>query len=117
MQVYGAGKKVWKAKGEEQEELREELVECLKRMEAELGDKPFFGGDAMGLVDVVLVPLSCWFYTFETFARFSIEAECPKIVDWVKRCLQRHSVSSSLPHPNMIYDYALQLSGKASLIN
>ncbi|KAI9197981.1 hypothetical protein LWI28_007946 [Acer negundo] len=66
----------------------------------------------IGFVDVALVPITSWFYTFETFGNFSIEAECPKFIAWSKRCLEKESVVNSLPHPEKIYGYALELKKK-----
>ncbi|TXG46850.1 hypothetical protein EZV62_026144 [Acer yangbiense] len=110
--VYGIGRKVWVVKGEDQEAAKKEFIEALKTMEVELGDKHFFGGERIGFVDVVLVPITSWFYTFETFVNFSIEAECPKFIAWSKRCLEKESVVNSLPHPEKIYGYALELEKK-----
>ncbi|PSS09560.1 Glutathione S-transferase [Actinidia chinensis var. chinensis] len=107
--IYKIGKRVWKVKGEEQEAMKNEFIECLKRLEEELGEKPYFGGETLGFVDVVLVPITSWFYTFETFGNFSIEAECPKLISWVKRCLEIESISKSLPDPLKIYGFAKQL--------
>ncbi|KAK6931037.1 hypothetical protein RJ641_002830, partial [Dillenia turbinata] len=62
-----------------------------------LGDKPYFGGDTFGYVDVALVPFYCYFGAYETHGNLSMEAECPKLVAWAKRCVLRESVSRSLP--------------------
>ncbi|CAL5386279.1 unnamed protein product [Camellia sinensis] len=110
--LYNIAYKVWKVKGEEQEAFKKEFMECLKTLEGELGDEPYFGGDTFGYVDVVLVSLSPWFYTIETFANFCIETESPKIVLWVKRCMERESVSRSLPDPQQIYGFALEYKQK-----
>ncbi|KAH7564729.1 hypothetical protein JRO89_XS09G0014900 [Xanthoceras sorbifolium] len=84
-----------------------------KTMEKVLGDKHFFGGDTnIGFVDVALVPFTSWFYTYETWGNFSIEAECPKLIDWAKRCLEKESVANSLPHPHKIYEYSFELKKK-----
>ncbi|KAF2318186.1 hypothetical protein GH714_002471 [Hevea brasiliensis] len=72
-------------KGEEQEAAKKEFIESLKLMEGELGEKPYFGGESFGYVDVVLVPFYSWFYTYEVSGNFSIEAECPKLIQWAKR--------------------------------
>lgn len=81
-------------------------------MEAELGDKHFFGGESIGFVDVALVPFTTWFYTYETFGNLSVEAECPKLIAWAKRCSQKESVSASLADPHDIYAFALGLRMK-----
>ncbi|KAF8391056.1 hypothetical protein HHK36_023356 [Tetracentron sinense] len=106
--VMVCGRRIWLVKGEEKEAAKE-LIECLKMLEGELGDKPYFGGESFGFVDVALIPFYSWFYTYETCANFSIEAECPKLVAWAKRCMEKESVSNSLPDPHKIYDYVLQV--------
>lgn len=55
MQVYDHGAKIWKTKGEEQEEIKKGLIECLTLLEGELGDKPYFGGDSFGYLDIALL--------------------------------------------------------------
>ncbi|KAF8391054.1 hypothetical protein HHK36_023354 [Tetracentron sinense] len=106
--VMVCGRRIWLVKGEEKEAAKE-LIECLKMLEGELGDKPYFGGESFGFVDVALIPFYSWFYTYETCANFSIEAECSKLVAWAKRCMEKESVSNSLPDPHKIYDYVLQV--------
>lgn len=89
---------------EEQENGKKELVECSKFLEEELGDKLYFGGDVFGFVDIALVPFYNWFIVFKTFANFNtIEIQCPKLVMWGERCLNRDSVSKSLPTSNQVY--------------
>ncbi|KAF8391061.1 hypothetical protein HHK36_023361 [Tetracentron sinense] len=107
--IFDCGKKIWMNKGEEQEPGKKELIECLKLLEGELGEKPYFGGDNLGFVDVALLPLHSWFYAYETCGNFSIEAECPKLVAWAKRCMEKESVPNSLPNQNLVYDYVLQV--------
>lgn len=109
IQVYEFGSKIWKTKGEEQAAAKKEFIESLKLLEGELGDKTFFGGDNLGYVDVVLVPFYCWFYSYEKCGNFSIEEECPKLIAWAKRCLQKESVAKSLPDQEKIYGFVLQL--------
>ncbi|KAL8161389.1 LOW QUALITY PROTEIN: hypothetical protein V2J09_012878 [Rumex salicifolius] len=43
--------------------LRRKTVKVLE-LQA-LGDKPFFGGEEFGFVDVAPVPYNIWFYIFE----------------------------------------------------
>ncbi|CAN1749973.1 Probable glutathione S-transferase parA [Linum perenne] len=103
-QVYDLGKKIWAGKGEEKEAGKKELIEALKILEEELGNKTYFGGEAIGYVDLALVPFYTWFYSYEVEGKFSIEAECPKLIDWAKRCLEKESVSRSLVDPIKVYN-------------
>lgn len=74
-------------------------------LENELGDKTYFGGETFGFLDIALVTFYSWFYTYEKLGNFSIEAECPKLIAWVKRCLEKESVSKSLPDSEKVYDF------------
>ncbi|XP_030537154.1 glutathione S-transferase U19-like [Rhodamnia argentea] len=107
--VIGA---VWASTGEAQEAAKKEYIEGLKVLEGELGDKAYFGGDRFGYVDVSLIPFYSWFYALETFSDFSHEEECPKLVGWAKRCMQRESVAKSLPDSHKVYDFMLELRKK-----
>ncbi|PSS16046.1 Glutathione S-transferase [Actinidia chinensis var. chinensis] len=101
--VHESGRKVWMSKGVDQETGKEELIEWCKLLEVELGDKPYFGGENFGFVDIALVPFYNWFNFFKNFADFNMEAECPKLVKWGNRCMERESVSKSLPNSDQMY--------------
>ncbi|KAE8679059.1 Glutathione S-transferase U25 [Hibiscus syriacus] len=107
--IYDLGAKVWKTKGEEQETAKKEFIESLKLLEGELGDKTYFGGENLGFVDVALIPFYSWFYAYEKCGNFSIEAECPKLIAWAKRCMQKESVAKSLPDQEKVYEFLLQM--------
>ncbi|XVE52908.1 hypothetical protein DITRI_Ditri02bG0162000 [Diplodiscus trichospermus] len=107
--IFELGTKTWQTKGEEQETAKKGFIESLKLLEGELGDKPYFGGENLGYVDVVLVPFYSWFYAYEKCGNFSIEAECPKLIAWAKRCMQMESVSKSLPDQEKVYGFVLHL--------
>ncbi|KAG6638607.1 hypothetical protein I3843_10G046500 [Carya illinoinensis] len=94
--------------GEEQEAAKNGLLETFKILEGELGDRPYFGGETFGFVDISLVTFSCWFRAFEMFGKFSIEAEFPKITEWAKRCMQRESVAKSLQDPQKVYEFVVE---------
>ncbi|CAA7036992.1 unnamed protein product [Microthlaspi erraticum] len=100
--MYDAQKKIWATNGEEQESGKKEFIEILKTLEAELGDKPFFGGDDFGYVDIGLIGYYTWFHAYETFGNFSIESECPKLIGWGKKCMERESVAKSLPESEKV---------------
>ncbi|PSS16045.1 Glutathione S-transferase [Actinidia chinensis var. chinensis] len=110
--IFTPGKKVWLSSGEEQEAAKNELMGCFKLLEGELGDKAYFGDDTFGIVDVLLVPFYSWFYMFEKCGNMSIEAECPKLVAWGKRCMEKESVSKSLPDQHKVYDFLMEIKSK-----
>ncbi|XP_060209436.1 probable glutathione S-transferase parC [Lycium barbarum] len=113
--VYGSGRRIWVTKGEEQEAAKKEFIDCLKLLEGELGDNPYFNGENFGFVDVAFIPFYSWFPTFEKCRNFSIEAECPKLMAWAKRCMQKDSVAKSLAEPDKVYDYLLKLKQRLGI--
>ena len=82
---------------EEAQEAAKEWIQCCKVLEEVLGEKDYFGGHSFGFVDVSLIPFHTWFYEIETADKVSVVNECPKLVGWAQRCMQRESVSKSLP--------------------
>ncbi|KAL3734012.1 hypothetical protein ACJRO7_023375 [Eucalyptus globulus] len=103
------GRKICTTKGEEQEVAKKELIDSVKLLEGELGDKPFFGGEKLGFVDLAIVPFYTYFLAYETCGNFSIEVECPNFIAWTKRCLEIESVSKSLADPQKVYGFVLHL--------
>ncbi|KAI3789154.1 hypothetical protein L2E82_01943 [Cichorium intybus] len=113
--VYDASKRTWTLKGEEQEKAKKEFIEILKVLEGQIGEKTYFMGESFGYADIALVTFYSWFYTFETFGNISIEKECPKLIAWAKRCMQRDSVSKTLPDSRKIYEVVMEFSRKLGL--
>ncbi|XP_027064696.2 probable glutathione S-transferase [Coffea arabica] len=106
--LEGFARKIWSTKGEEQQAAKIGFINCLKTLEeGALGDEPYFGGDNFGFLDVALLGHYSWFYTYEKFGKFSIEADCPKLMAWGKRCMERDSVSKSLADPIKVYESVL----------
>lgn len=114
-QLSGAASKLWNAKGEELEASKKEFIESLKLLEAELGDKKFFGGENIGYVDISLIGFHSWFYACEKFGNFSIEAECPKLIAWTKMCIQVESVSKSIPPQEKVYNFISEIRKKMGI--
>jgi glutathione S-transferase len=71
-QIYGCQNRLWKLKGDAEEKAKNDLIEVLKTLESELGDRPYFGGDSFGFVDIALVPFTSWFRAYEKLGGFSI---------------------------------------------
>ncbi|CAL5342181.1 unnamed protein product [Camellia sinensis] len=68
--------------GEAKEVVKNDLIECLKVLEGELGDKPYYGD---------------W--------QFQHGGE---LVAWAHRCMERESVSKTLPDQQKVYDFLLE---------
>lgn len=108
--IFPNAQLLWARKGESQEAAKKDLIESFKALEGELGDKPYFGGESFGLIDIALIPFFNFFYAFETLGRFSMEEECPEIVAWAKRCSQRETVSKSVVlDQHKAYEFVLEL--------
>ncbi|KAM7251522.1 hypothetical protein ACFE04_023405 [Oxalis oulophora] len=110
--LYEPGKRIGFTKGEEHEQGKKDYIEILKTLEGQLGNKSYFGGESFGFVDIALIPFYCWFHTNEIFGNIKIESECPKLIAWAKRCMEKESVAKSLPDENKIYEYACFLRKK-----
>ena len=109
IQFYYFSTKLWTTKGEELEESKKEFIETIKILEGELGDKPYFGGETFGFVDLSFIPFYSWFIAYEIFGNINIEAKCPKIIAWAKRCLQKETLAKSLPDQNKVYELVVHL--------
>ncbi|XP_062213348.1 probable glutathione S-transferase parA [Phragmites australis] len=101
-------KRVWQSpKGAAAaEEGKRDMVAVLNTLEAELGGKPYFGGEAFGYVDVALVPFAPWFTTYERLGGFSVAAECPALAAWAARCVRENEcVAASLPEAESVFQF------------
>ncbi|XP_050234236.1 probable glutathione S-transferase [Mercurialis annua] len=110
--VFPIAAKLWTTKGEEKEAAKKEFIEALKVMEKELGDKPYFGGESFGYIDLGIIPFSTFFHTFESLGNFSVAKECPKLVEWAKKCMHKETVSNSLCDPHKVYEIILEFKKK-----
>nr|XP_009783954.1 PREDICTED: probable glutathione S-transferase [Nicotiana sylvestris] len=107
--VFDSGRKLWMNKGEEQQTKKKNYIDSLRMLEGILGEKPYFGGEKIGFLDIALIGFCSWFYTYEKFGDFNTEDETPKLIAWMKRCMQRESVYKSVAEPLKVYDFALQI--------
>ena len=89
-----------------------ELKENLKLLEEHLGDKPYFGGEELGFLDVAIIPFITTFKVNEIIGNLKIEGEFPKLFAWAKRCLQKESVSKSIPDQEKLYGFVVEMRKK-----
>lgn len=109
-------KVTWYKSREEWDEGEKELMDCLKKLEQVLGERPYFGGGTLGYLDVVLGGFCSWFCAYdEALGNTRIEDECPKLMAWTKRCMERHSFSNSINPPHKIAEFVLQLRKRNGL--
>ncbi|KAM7526405.1 hypothetical protein LguiA_016307 [Lonicera macranthoides] len=93
---------LWNAcwsKGKEQEKAIEEANELLKLLENELKDKKFFGGDNIGLVDIVADFIAYWVGAIQevTGAEVLTKEKFPKLFEWAREFINCSIVKEKLP--------------------
>ncbi|XP_057743173.1 probable glutathione S-transferase [Arachis stenosperma] len=118
--MYTIWTTAWTFDEEKREKGTEEVSEILKTLENELKDKLFFGGDALGFVDIVGVFLAFWFPILHQVVGLpqlvAIE-NFPKLYDWSQRLLDLNVVKETLPPKEDIFaafSANLQRSNKAT---
>lgn len=109
-EVHEVAKKIWTGKVGEHEKEKEKLIFNLKKLEEVLGDKPYFGGDTFGFLDIALIPFLKWFSTYEAVGNMKLDY--PKLIEWGRRCLERESVSKFLSDEKEVYDFVLMYRKK-----
>jgi len=110
--VYSLGRQLWITTGEAQEAAKKEFLDCFKLLEGELGQKPYFGGETLGFVDVALIPFYLWFSALEHCGNFIMVEECPKIVAWAHKCMENDCVSKTLPDLEKAFDFFMEMIKK-----
>lgn len=97
------GLKLMKRFGEDHATARKEVVEHFLTLENGMkaigSDGPFFLGEKMSLVDVVLAPLVTWFSCFEALGelKFPGPEQCGRIYKWLATMRELPSVAASVP--------------------
>ena len=102
----------WASKDEVKESSKKDLIEYFKILEQELDDKPYFGGETFGYIDLALVPYYTFFYTFQMLGNINMEVECRKLMVWAKRCFEKEIVSKSLCDQHKVYEIILEIKRK-----
>ncbi|RWR75792.1 Tau class glutathione transferase GSTU45 [Cinnamomum micranthum f. kanehirae] len=87
------------SKGSEQEKHMQEAMENLKTLETALQGKKFFGGEAIGLVDIACIVLAYWLeLNLQVVGIVLIEEEkLPMLHQWAQELLNTSVVKESLP--------------------
>lgn len=72
------------------------LTAKFQQLEAQLGDGPYFAGDAFTLVDAVFGPVFRYFDTFDDIADFGILTDLDKVQSWRRNLAARPSVRQAV---------------------
>ncbi|GLT81498.1 hypothetical protein SLA2020_528800 [Shorea laevis] len=94
--------KVFRSSGEEQEKARKESLEMLEIIEEHapgLGQKKFFGGDKIGMVDLTLGRLAHWMGVIEEVTGVKIKeaGKFPRLEAWMKNFKEDPVIKENLP--------------------
>lgn len=71
---------------------RRALIDKFGRVEAELGERPFFTGERFSLVDAVFAPIFRYFDVFDTIARTGVFDGLANVAAWRRALAERPSV-------------------------
>ncbi|GLT81497.1 hypothetical protein SLA2020_528790 [Shorea laevis] len=94
--------KVFRSSGEEQEKARKESLEMLEIIEEHgpgLGQKKFFGGDKIGMVDLAFGLLAHWMGATEEVTGVKIKeaGKFPRLEAWMKNFKEDPVIKENLP--------------------
>lgn len=100
---------LWKAfatRGEEQEKGKQEASEKLKILEEELKNKKFFGGNRIGMVDIVGSAIAYWTKAMEEVSGMELlgEEKYPKLWKWAEEFVGCSSIRECLPPKDELCD-------------
>lgn len=111
--VFACGIRLWKLRdGEARARARAEMVEALRALDAELGDKPYLAGEAFGFADLTVVPFAAWLPGYARLGEFRLEEVCPRLPAWAERCGERESVAKNVHPPDKVWEFITYLKDK-----
>ncbi|MCD7465998.1 hypothetical protein HAX54_002307 [Datura stramonium] len=84
---------------QEKEKARDELPKLLKILDNEVKDKKFFGGDTVGFVDIVSIPITYWRGAMQEAANVEVltNDEFPNISAWAEELQTCSIIKENLP--------------------
>ncbi|GLT37528.1 hypothetical protein SLA2020_118390 [Shorea laevis] len=87
------------AEEKEKEKAMEEASECLKTLEGELKDKKFFGGDKVGMVDIVAIFIAFWLRVLQEVvgADLLTPEKFPALFKWSEELVGCPIIKENLP--------------------
>lgn len=105
----------FRGSGEEQEKAAKEALEMLKILEEQgLGDKKFFGGDSINLVDIFYGFFAHWFLAMEEVVGIKVlePSTLPRLFAWTKNFKEVPVIKENLPDYDKVVAYLRGLREK-----
>jgi glutathione S-transferase len=89
------------------ESKRQAVTAKFARVEAALGEGPFFAGERFSLVDAVFAPIFRYFDLFDDLADFGVFKSTPKVRAWREALARRPSVRSAVgaDYPQLLHAF------------
>jgi glutathione S-transferase len=75
---------------------RDDLAARFERVEAALGEGPYFAGTRFGMVDAAFAPVFRYFDVFERIGEFGFFVDTPKVRNWRASLATRESVRGAV---------------------
>ncbi|MBA0628896.1 hypothetical protein Godav_023527, partial [Gossypium davidsonii] len=104
--------------GEEQEKTTKELLEALKIIEEQaLGDKKFFGGNAINLVDISYGMIAYWFKIMEEVTGVNVlePNTLPRLCQWAQNFMEVPVIKENIPERHKVLAYLRHIRQKLLL--
>eukprot|EP00249_Psilotum_nudum_P014687 c24950_g1_i1 orf=285-971(+) len=86
----------------------ESIILLNKALQEVSNEKPFFGGDHLGLVDIAFAPFIGWLLTYESLGDCKVpdKDQCPHFCAWVNALWEQPSVKKVVPDPAKVLEFA-----------
>ncbi|XP_016731216.1 probable glutathione S-transferase [Gossypium hirsutum] len=104
--------------GEEQEKTKKELLEALRIIkEQALGDKKFFGGNAINLVDISYGMIAYWFKIMEEVIGVNVLElnTLPRLCEWAQNFMEVSVIKENIPKRHKMLAYLRHIRQKLLL--
>ncbi|XVF65010.1 hypothetical protein PTKIN_Ptkin09bG0212300 [Pterospermum kingtungense] len=101
--------------GEDQENAAKDFLEVLKIIEEKaLGDKKFFGGDTINLVDIAYGNLAYWFKNLEEVLSIKLlePSTLPRLSQWAQNFLEVPVIKETIPDHDKLLAYIRRVRKK-----
>ncbi|GAY49798.1 hypothetical protein CUMW_121860 [Citrus unshiu] len=104
------------AESQREEEATREACELLKTLENELKDRRFFGGDRIGLVDIVANFIGFWLGAIQEALEVKLftEERFPKLYRWSEEFVNCSIIKESLPPRDKLISFMRRRYGLSS---